>query len=96
MCFIKDAAKFFNFYGQPEARLNRDDSVYGHPTNRRTRFIRFISIFLFSAPDVYLEILQNMQVDGIVHRAVWEEELKKITDEWQEFILYVSNIITNY
>ena len=88
---MKGSAKFFNFYGQPEARLNRNDSVYGHPTNRRTWFIKSISIFLFSAPDVHLENLQKLWVDGILHKAVWEEGLKKVIDEWQEFILYVSN-----
>ena len=31
-----------------------------------------------------------MWVDGMMHKAVWEEGLKKVTDEWQEFILYVS------
>ena len=90
-CFIKGAAKFFDFNGQPEARLNRDDSIYGHPTNRRTWFIKSISIFLFSAPDVHLENLQNMYVDGLMYMLVWEELLKKVTDEWQDFILYVSN-----
>ena len=90
MCFIKGTAKYFNFYGQPEARLNRDDSVYGHWTNRRTWFIKIVSIFLFSAPDVHLENLQKMWVDGMLHKAVWEAGLKKVTDEWQEFILYVS------
>ena len=87
---FKGSAKFLNFYGQPEARLNRDDSVYGHSTNRRTWFIKSISIFLFSAPDVHLENLQKMWVDRILHNAVWEEGLRKVTDEWQEFILYVS------
>ena len=89
-CF-KGSTKFLNFYGQPEARLNRDDSIYGHSTNRRTWFIKSISMFLFSAPDVHLENLQKMWVDGLMHKAVWEEGLKKVTDEWQEFILYVSH-----
>ena len=88
---FKGSAKFFNFYGQPEARLNRDDSVHGHPTNRRTWFIKSISFFLFSAPDVHLEKLQKLWVDRILHKAIWEEGLKKVTDEWQEFILLVSN-----
>ena len=90
-CLIKASAKFFNFYGQPEARLNRDDSVYGHSTNRRTWFIKSISMFLFSAPDIHLENLQKMWVDGMLHQAVWEEGLKKVIQEWQEFILNVSN-----
>ena len=89
----KGAGKFFNFHGLPEARLNRDDSVYvnGHSTNRRTWFIKLISILLFSAPDFHLENLQKIWVDGMMHKAVWEEGLKKVTDEWQEFILYVSH-----
>ena len=91
-CLIKASGKFFNFHGQPEARLNRDDSVYGHSTHRRTWFIKSISIFLFSAPDIHLENLQKMCVDGIVYKAIWEEGLRIVIDEWQEFIiLYVSN-----
>ena len=92
MCFIKGSATFFNFYGQPEARLNGNVSVYGHWTNRRTWFIKSISIFLFSVPDVHLENLQKMWVDGMLHKAFWEEGLRRVTDEWQGFIiLYVSN-----
>ena len=49
------------------------------------------SMFLFSAPDVHLEYLQKMWVDRILHKAVWEEGLKKVIEEWQEFILHVSN-----
>ena len=86
---FKGTTKFLNFYGLPEARLNRDDSVYGDWTNRRTWFIKSISIFLFSAPNVHLKNLQKMWVDGIMHQAVWEESMKKVTDEWREFILYV-------
>jgi len=83
--------RFLNFHGQPEARLNRDQSVYGDRTNRRTWFISSISIVLFSAPDVHLKTLQKMWVDGILHKTVWEQSLKKVTDEWREFILYVSH-----
>ena len=88
---LKGIMKFLNFHGLPEARLNRDDSVYGHWTNRRTWFIKSISILLFSAPDVHLRNLQNMWVDGVMHKAVWEESMKKAIDEWREFILYVSH-----
>ena len=93
LTYFIGAARFFNFCGQPEARLNRDDSIYhdDHLNNRRTWFIKSISFFLFSAPDVHLENLQKMWVDGILHKVVWEEGLKKVTDEWQEFILLVSH-----
>src|SRR5882757_3275345 len=91
LTFFKGGAKFFNFYGLPEARRNRDDSVYGHWTNRRTWFIKSISIFLFSAPDVHLRNLQKMWVDGLMHQSVWEQLMTKVTDEWRESILYVSH-----
>jgi len=29
-----------------------------------------------------------MWVDGIMHKAVWEESIKKLSDEWQEFVLF--------
>jgi hypothetical protein len=90
---LKGHTRFLNFYGQPEARLNRDQSVHGTRTNQRTWFIKTISIFLFSAPDVHLRILQKMWVDGIMHRAVWEASLNKVNEEWREFTLYVSRDI---
>ena len=31
-----------------------------------------------------------MWVDGMMHKAVWEASLRKVNDEWREFILYVS------
>ena len=90
---LKGHTKFLNFYGQPEARLNRDQSVHGIRTNQRTWFIKTLSIFLFSAPDVHLRILQKMWVDGMMHKAVWEASLRKVNEEWREFTLYVSRDI---
>ena len=90
---LKGRTRFLNFYGQPEARLDRGQSVHGTSTNERTWFIKTISIFLFSAPDVHLKTLQKMWVDGMMHKAVWESSLRKVNDEWREFILYVSRDI---
>jgi len=85
--------KFLNFYGQPEARLNRDQSVHGTRTNKRTWFIKTISLFLFSAPDVHLNTLQKIWVDSIMHKAVWEAAVKKMNDEWRECIIYASLLL---
>jgi hypothetical protein len=90
---LEGHTRFLNFYGQPEARLNRDQSVHGTRTNQRTWFIKALSIFLFSAPDVHLRTLQKMWVDNMMHNAVWEASLKNLNDEWREFILYVSRDI---
>ena len=32
-----------------------------------------------------------MWVDGIMHKSVWEECVKKMSDEWQEFVFFVSS-----
>ena len=90
---LKGHTKFLNYHGQPEARLNRDQSVHGTSTNQRTWFIKTISIFLFSAPDVHLRGLQKMWVDGIMHRSIWEVSSRKLNEEWREFTLYVSHDI---
>ena len=74
---IKGHTRFLNFYGQPEARLNCDLSVYDTSTNQRTRFIKTISIFLSSAPDVHLRTLQNMGVDCMIYKDVVKESWTK-------------------
>jgi hypothetical protein len=91
--FSKGHTRFLNFFGQPEARLNRDQSVHGTRSNQRTWFIKTISILLFSAPDVHLKTLQKMWVDGIMNKAVWEASLRKVNEEWREFTLFVSRDI---
>ena len=74
---MKGHTRFLNFYGQPEARLNRDLSVHGTKTNQRTWFTKTISIFLSSAPDVHLRTLQNMGVDGMIYKDVVKESWTK-------------------
>jgi len=83
-------ARFQNFHGEAHARLERDVSVYSTNRDQRTLLIKSLSPFLFSAPDFHLRTLQKMWVDGIMHKAIWEQSVKKMNDEWQEFILFVS------
>lgn len=82
--------RFQNFHGEPNARLERNFSVHGDPIHPRTLLIKTFSIFLFLAPDFHLNTLQNMWVDGIMHKSVWEECAKKMSDEWQEFVLFAT------
>jgi hypothetical protein len=83
--------RFLNFYGEANARLERNASVYGVPLHRRTMLIKTLSLFLFSAPDFHLKTLQSMYVDGIMHRSVWEKFMDKMNDEWEEYVLLVTN-----
>ena len=49
------------------------------------------SLVLFSAPDIHLKTLQNMWVDSIMHRVLWQEAMKKLGEGWDAFVLAVSN-----
>ncbi|TFK34470.1 hypothetical protein BDQ12DRAFT_738210 [Crucibulum laeve] len=80
--------RFLNWHGEPCARLNRDQSVYGSITNKRTWLVKTLSPLLFSAPDIHLRSLEKMLVDGVMYSSVWTQSIVKLNNEWQEFILY--------
>ncbi|KAF8194135.1 hypothetical protein BJ912DRAFT_924219 [Pholiota molesta] len=95
--FIFYHTRFLNFHGESYARIERDFSVFGDPLNKRTWLVKTLSFFLFSAPDVHLRNLQKMWVDGIMHKSVWEQAMKRLNKEWQEFtffaiIMLLSNV----
>lgn len=83
--------RFLNFHGQPGARLNRDQSVYGKVTNKRSWLILSLSPVLFYAPEVHLRALEKMWMDGLLRDVMWVQFMSKLNTEWQEFTLYVSS-----
>ncbi|KAF9019693.1 hypothetical protein BDZ89DRAFT_1072834 [Hymenopellis radicata] len=85
--------RFFHFYGQPSARLERDRSVYGALASRRTLLITSLSPLLFFAPEVHLRALEKIYVDNILNEATWATFISKLTGEWQEFILYATVLL---
>ncbi|KIY66685.1 hypothetical protein CYLTODRAFT_411681 [Cylindrobasidium torrendii FP15055 ss-10] len=82
--------RFIHFHGEPNARLERDKSVYkNHQADiRRTLLITVLSPILFFAPDVHVRSIQKIWVDGIINDAVFGSFIEKLTNEWQEFILF--------
>ncbi|KAH6905511.1 hypothetical protein BKA70DRAFT_1564806 [Coprinopsis sp. MPI-PUGE-AT-0042] len=60
---------------------------------KRTWLIKLLSPLLFSAPDAHLSSLHKMWVDGIMHGPVWAKAIKRLNDEWQEFILYATVLL---
>ncbi|KAH9478558.1 hypothetical protein JR316_0009015 [Psilocybe cubensis] len=87
---LKARSRFLNFYGEGHARIERNFSVHGDPIHSRTWLVKSLSIILFSSPDFHLRTLQNMWVDGIMHHNVWQECMKKMNEEWQEFVLFAT------
>lgn len=54
--------------------------------------MRLVSPLLFSAPDVYLQALDQIWVDYIAKFNLWVEFMRKLNTEWQEFIIIVRSI----
>jgi len=89
-------SRFLDWHGEPHARIERNFSVYGTAIDSRTWLVKSLSMVLFFAPDFHLRMLQNMWVDNIMHKSVWHESMRKMHDEWQEFVLFVSGALSFY
>ncbi|KAJ7485400.1 hypothetical protein FB451DRAFT_1363351 [Mycena latifolia] len=79
-------ARVYNFHGEPGARLNVDQSVYG-TVRRRTLLITLLSPMLFYAPDFYLFNLYTIYPDGIIRHRDWPEFITRLHNEWRQFTL---------
>ena len=44
---------------------------------------------MFYAPEVHLQSLKMIWVDRMIHESHWLEFIKKLTGEWQEFVVIV-------
>ncbi|KAJ7512644.1 hypothetical protein B0H11DRAFT_1946655 [Mycena galericulata] len=80
-------ARVYNFHGEPGARLNVDQSVYGK-VRKRTLLISLLSPLLFYAPDFHLVGLYTIYTDGLIRDRGWSEFITRLNSEWQEFTLY--------
>ncbi|KAJ7163940.1 hypothetical protein C8R43DRAFT_1122900 [Mycena crocata] len=83
---IQICARVIHFYGQPNARLNVDQSVYA-PDQKRTLLIRLLSPIIFYAPAVHLRKLRIIYGDGLIRHRTWSEFIEKLTGEWKSFTL---------
>ncbi|KAJ7444796.1 hypothetical protein B0H11DRAFT_437351 [Mycena galericulata] len=81
------SARVYNFHGEPGARLNVEQSVYAE-VRKWTPFISLLSPLLFYAPDFHLAGLHTVSTDKVIHRRSWSEFITRLSNEWQEFILY--------
>ncbi|RDB29917.1 hypothetical protein Hypma_014083 [Hypsizygus marmoreus] len=80
--------RFYNFHGQPGARLGRDQSVHGKIRNERSLLILALSPLFFFAPEVHLRSLEKMWVDEVIRNVSWTQFVNQLNAEWQEFTLY--------
>ncbi|KAJ7678836.1 hypothetical protein B0H14DRAFT_3063488 [Mycena olivaceomarginata] len=84
--------KFYNFHGEPCARLEKERSVFGHITTRSLIF-RILGLLLFNAPWTHLRALEEVWVDEKVSVAPWRRIVDTLCIEWQELILYATVLL---
>ncbi|KAH6917975.1 hypothetical protein BKA70DRAFT_1175313 [Coprinopsis sp. MPI-PUGE-AT-0042] len=85
--------KFYNWYGVPQRRLYRDQTVYGIMNKRASWLVKLLSPLLFFAPDIHLRNFHAVSVDGNIQGAVWVKGNETLNAEWQEFILYATVLL---
>ncbi|KAJ7134863.1 hypothetical protein C8R44DRAFT_436792 [Mycena epipterygia] len=87
--------RFLNFHGLPCARLNQNQSVYDSASKRKRRsyLFRIASPFLFFAPEVYRQSLENAYVDETALARVWEPFIHKLNTEWHDFTLFATVVL---
>ncbi|KAJ7916696.1 hypothetical protein B0H13DRAFT_1997283 [Mycena leptocephala] len=84
--------KFYNFHGEPCARLDKTQSVYGSVPSR-SLLIRVIALLLFNAPLMHLRTLEDAHTDGIVSHVTWRRITEVLDQEWQELTLFATVLL---
>ncbi|KAG0708389.1 hypothetical protein DFH29DRAFT_479131 [Suillus ampliporus] len=85
--FCKD--KFVNFCGQPGARLDADQSLYGDSDARPKTFLfRVTNIVLFGSPDAYSKALNNIWVDYTIVQRRWKIFINGLNSEWNGYTIF--------
>ncbi|TFK73482.1 hypothetical protein BDN72DRAFT_183056 [Pluteus cervinus] len=90
---VFERQKFNNFHGEPGARLDRDHSVYESDRRAQSWLIEFCSPLLFYGPSVHLRDLDSVWFDGLMYHAAWTRLMKKLIDDWQDYILFATVLL---
>jgi len=81
--------QFIHLYGQRGARLDRDQSVHSSTVKSRSLLVRSFSPLLFWAPDTYLQVLEEIWIDRLVHVRPWTQFNDNLIAEWKEITIIV-------
>jgi hypothetical protein len=84
-------AKFVNFCGQPGARLDVDQSLYGeHDTRSKKIILRIMNVILFGSPDAQSRAIHMIWVDETIVQPRWKNFIDRLTTEWNGYTIFVS------
>ncbi|KAG1815233.1 uncharacterized protein BJ212DRAFT_1481756 [Suillus subaureus] len=82
-------AKFVNFCGQPGARLDVDQSLYGeHDTRSKKIILRIMNVILFGSPDAQGKKIHRIWVDETIVQPRWKDFINRLTTEWNGYTIF--------
>ncbi|KAG1847628.1 hypothetical protein F4604DRAFT_1935869 [Suillus subluteus] len=82
-------AKFVNFCGQPGARLDVDQSLYGeHETRSKKIILRIMNVILFGSPDAQSKKIHRIWVDETIVQPRWKDFINRLTTEWNGYTIF--------
>ncbi|KAG1762766.1 hypothetical protein EDD22DRAFT_889980 [Suillus occidentalis] len=81
-------AKFVNFCGQPGARLDVDQSLYGKPNALPKWIVHFMKFALFGSFDAQSKAIHRIWVDETIVQPRWKNFIDRLTTEWSGYTIY--------
>jgi hypothetical protein len=80
---------FVNFCGQPGARLDVGQSLYGDSdTQPKNIFFRVMNIILFGSLDAHSKALHMIWVDHTIVRRRWKDFINGLNNEWNGYTIF--------
>ncbi|KZV67869.1 hypothetical protein PENSPDRAFT_687739 [Peniophora sp. CONT] len=86
--------RYIHFHGQRYARLDRYESIHSPSIRPRSWLMKLSSAVFLSAPEVHLRDIEKLFVDGAIVAYWWKRHISKLQDEWTEFVLYATVMLT--
>ncbi|KAG2124035.1 hypothetical protein DEU56DRAFT_828313, partial [Suillus clintonianus] len=89
-------AKFFNFCGQPCARLEADQSIYRTNDEHIVKSVLswIVELLFFGAPHAQMTELQRVWVDKSTSSPRWKDFNDKLSREWISITIYSTVMLT--
>ncbi|KAG1908899.1 uncharacterized protein F5891DRAFT_32125 [Suillus fuscotomentosus] len=82
-------AKFVNFCGQPGARLDVDQSLYGeHDTRSNKPILYIMNVILFGSPVAQSRAIHRIWVDETIVQPRWKDFIDRMTTEWNGYTIF--------
>ncbi|KAG2151269.1 uncharacterized protein EDB93DRAFT_308884 [Suillus bovinus] len=82
-------AKFVNFCGQPGARLDVDQSLYGeHDIRSKNIVLRIMNVILFGSPVAHSKAIHRIWVDETMVQPRWNDFIDRLTTEWNGYTIF--------